>query len=167
MHRIWKRAKDNYEDPNIRAFRASPQKKGNSGRPCLYDPDELRAAIEGVPLQQKRTLRKLAAAVSMPLTSLFKYMKRGNKEGDPILRPHSSAIKLLLSEMHELARMMFACNRLDCTTGLFNDCLQDEKWFFLTEEQMHLWLTPDEPDPERATRHKGHIIKVMFLAAVA
>jgi hypothetical protein len=32
---------------------------------------------------------------------------------------------------------------------------------------MHVWLSPDEPDPQQSTRHKSHIIKVMFLAAVA
>lgn len=33
LHRIWKRAKENREDPAINAFRASPWKKGKSGRP--------------------------------------------------------------------------------------------------------------------------------------
>jgi hypothetical protein len=171
LNRIWKRAKDSFEDPNIKAFRASLRKKGNSGRPRLYDPDELRAAIAAVPLSQKRSLRKLSAALDLPTTTLFQYMKRGNEEDDPIIRPHSSAIKPLLSEMHELARMMFACSRLDCTSGLFDDCLHevhvDEKWFFLTEAQMRFWLSPDEPKPHRSTHHKSHIIKVMFLAAVA
>jgi hypothetical protein len=137
-------AKESHEDPAINAFRASPRKKGKSGRPRVYDPAEL---------PQKRSLGKLAAALDMPTTSLFKYMTRGNEEDDPIIRPHSSAIKPLLSEMHELARMTFATSCLDCTSGLFDDCLQevhvDEKWFFLTEAQMRFWLSPEEPNPHR------------------
>jgi hypothetical protein len=43
----------------------------------------------------------------------------------------------------------------------------DEKWFFLTEAQLRLYLVPGESEPERSTRHKSHILKVMFLAAVA
>jgi hypothetical protein len=171
LHRIWKRAKTNFEDPNVKAFRASPKKKGNSGRPRVYDTDKLCAAIAAVPLHQKRSLRKLAAALDMPLSSLATVAKRAKEEDDPIIRPHSSAIKPLLSELHEVARMMFACSRLNTTDGLFNDCLQevhvDEKWCFLTEAQMHFWLSPEEPKPHRSTHHKCHIIKVMFLTAVA
>jgi hypothetical protein len=44
----------------------------------------------------------------------------------------------------------------------------DEKWFFLTEIDQGLYLTEaKENAPERSTRHKGHILKVMFLTAVA
>jgi transposase-like protein len=98
IHRIWKRAKTNYENPNVKAFRATPQKKGNSGRPRLYDPDELRATIQEIPLSQRTSLRKLAAAVDMPTSSLFSVMKRGKvEEDDPIIRrPYSSAIKPVL-----------------------------------------------------------------------
>jgi hypothetical protein len=45
LHRIWKQAKGSHEYPKFKAFRASPRKKGNSGRPRLYDPEELRVAV--------------------------------------------------------------------------------------------------------------------------
>jgi hypothetical protein len=142
LQRIWKRAKTNFANPNINAFQATPQKKGNSGRPRVYNPDNLRAAIAAVPLTQKQSLCKLAAALDMSMSTLFYLMGHGNKEDDPILCPHTSALKPLLLEVHELASMMFACSRLDCTSGLFDDCLQevhvDKKWFYLTEDQLHL-----------------------------
>jgi hypothetical protein len=43
----------------------------------------------------------------------------------------------------------------------------DDKWFFLTEKDQSIYITQRENPPERSTRHKGHIKKVMFLAAVA
>jgi hypothetical protein len=38
---------------------------------------------------------------------------------------------------------------------------------FFTEAQLHLYLVPGETGPERSVRHKSHILKVMFLAAIA
>ena len=37
ISRIWKRALKSEQDPDKKAFRASPLKKGRSGRPRLYD----------------------------------------------------------------------------------------------------------------------------------
>lgn len=48
------------------------------------------------------------------------------------------------------------------------DCVHlDEKWFFLSEENQRLYLVLGEDRPHRTVAHKSHIIKVMFLAAVA
>jgi hypothetical protein len=38
---------------------------------------------------------------------------------------------------------------------------------FFTEEQLNLYLVPGKAGPERSIRHKGHILKVMFFAAIA
>lgn len=43
----------------------------------------------------------------------------------------------------------------------------DEKWFYLTQVNKKLYLLPEEESPVRTCHHKGYIIKVMFLAAVA
>jgi hypothetical protein len=43
----------------------------------------------------------------------------------------------------------------------------DEKWFFITEKELHLYNAPDEDVPNRFVVNKDHIIKVMFLCAVA
>ena len=43
----------------------------------------------------------------------------------------------------------------------------DEKWFFLTEGSYKVYLAAGEKAPKRTTKHKSHIPKVMFLAAVA
>ena len=51
--RLWKRARNNYHDPNIKAFRASPQKKGRSGRKIKWDRDELREEIARLPTAER------------------------------------------------------------------------------------------------------------------
>ena len=43
----------------------------------------------------------------------------------------------------------------------------DEKWFFMTEERLRIYLTEGEMGPIRRLRHKSHIQKVMSLCAVA
>lgn len=43
----------------------------------------------------------------------------------------------------------------------------DEKWFYMTKVNARYYLAKGEKVPHRTTRHKGHIQKVMFLAAVA
>jgi len=43
----------------------------------------------------------------------------------------------------------------------------DEKWFFISEASLRMYLAPGEERPERAVTHKSHILKVMFLVATA
>jgi hypothetical protein len=43
----------------------------------------------------------------------------------------------------------------------------DEKWFFLTKQSRTIYLTEDEDARILKTRHKNHILKVMFLCAAA
>jgi hypothetical protein len=43
----------------------------------------------------------------------------------------------------------------------------DEKWFFISEEVLGLYIAPGEVVPTRRVQSKEHTIKVMFLAAVA
>jgi hypothetical protein len=43
----------------------------------------------------------------------------------------------------------------------------DEKWFFISEEVLRLYIAPGEVVPTSRVQNKEHMIKVMFLAAVA
>jgi hypothetical protein len=50
----------------------------------------------------------------------------------------------------------------------FRDAVHvDEKWVFLTEENLRMYLGRDELGPHRTVLHKSHIEKVMFCCAVA
>ena len=46
---IWKRAVENFNDPDVKQFRASPQKINNCGRPQKWNRDELWEAFKTVP----------------------------------------------------------------------------------------------------------------------
>ena len=46
-------------------------------------------------------------------------------------------------------------------------CFLDEKWFFISEKELLMYLTEGEEPPDRFCKHKSHILKVMFLCAVA
>jgi hypothetical protein len=162
ISRIWKVAFANRNNPEIGVFRATPKKK--TGRPHRYDTNDIKMKVAALPLCKKLSIRRLGAALEMPTSTLHDYITRGKEEGKPIIRGHSSAIKPALKDHHISSRLEFAISRLDLTTGRFDDCYQevhvDEKWFNLTREKLHCWLSVDEPDPERITRHKSHIPKV-------
>jgi hypothetical protein len=164
---IWKRALQSYEDPDIGAFRASPRKH-IGGRHQKYDRDAVRAAVLLVPCHRRKTLRKLAFTIGVPYTSLHRMKVDKN---DSVIVPHSNAIKPTLDEPHKFARVLYAISNLNLDTEQYHDYYDsvhiDEKWFFLTEVQLRMYLVPGEEPPTRSTRHKSHITKVMFLCAVA
>ena len=64
-------------------------------------------------------------------------------------------------------RLRFDQDRNRYFDGSFNEVHIDEKWFYLFKENNKYFLLDDEEAPERATKHKGHIPKMMFLVAVA
>jgi hypothetical protein len=51
--------------------------------------------------------------------------------------------------------------------GFYQSVHVDEKWFFVTEEHLRLYIAIDEEAPNRFIQNKGHITKVMFLCAIA
>ena len=66
---------------------------------------------------------------------------------------------------------LFCCEKLDHTDDLYEDFYQsvhvDEKWFFISKDHQRYYLVPGETPPDRQLQNKDHIMKVMFLAAVA
>ncbi len=61
--------------------------------------------------------------------------------------------------------------KIDRETRFFNNFLQavhvDEKWFFIVEKDLQIYVAPGENVPNRSCHNKDHILKVMFLCAVA
>jgi hypothetical protein len=85
--------------------------------------------------------------------------------------PHSNAIRPHLHDYHQLAQVLYDVANLDLGDSHYHAYFDlvhiDEKWFFLMEAQLHLYLVPGKSEPTRSTRHNSHILTVMFLAAVA
>jgi hypothetical protein len=98
------KGRQNFKDPSIGAFRASPC-KAKCGWKQKYDCDKVWEAVLLIPLHRKRTLRKLASALVITVSTLHR-MKQ-DKE-DNVIAPHSNAIKPHLTEHHHLARVLYS-----------------------------------------------------------
>jgi hypothetical protein len=103
--------------------------------------------------------------LAIPTTSVQRAIKRGD------IRPHTNAIKPLLTDINKEQRVAFCKSNINTERGMFHDMLDviyvDEKWFYMTKNARRYYLGPDEPDPYRSTKSKRFSTKVMFLAAVA
>ena len=167
LRRVWARARDNYADPAVRQYQASPRRKGRCGRKKKWDPEAIREAILDIPLFPRRTIRDHAAALGIPKSTLFDLQ---NDQDNPVIIPHSSILKPSLSEHHKLMRKLFCIEKLNPADKLYDDYYQsvhiNEKWFFFTKSRRRLRLVPGEQKPAHLCRSKDPILKVMVLFAV-
>jgi hypothetical protein len=89
---------------------------------------------------------------------------------DKIIRSVRKSIKPFLTEINKMVRLLYAYNRIGGVRNndklFYKDCYNevhvDEKWFFITEKDQHLYLTENEAPPQRQTQSKAFITKVMF-----
>jgi hypothetical protein len=151
------------------AFHASPC-KNKCGAKQKWNRDEVREALLLVPTHRKRrTLRKLDSDIGIPLVTLH-WMKQ-DKHDNVLLVAHSNAIRPHLQEHRQFVRVLYSIANLNIEIGDYHDYFDsvhvDRKWFFLTEQQLNLYIVPGEPVPEKSVGHKSQILKVMFLAAIA
>ena len=90
---------------------------------------------------------------------------------DPVIIPFTSAIKPALTEHHKVFCTCHCESKIDEETRLFDDFFQavhvEEKWVFISEEELQIYIAPGEGVPNRTCQNKDHILKVMFLCAVA
>lgn len=95
------------------------------------------------------------------------------KEGK--FRRHTNDIKFTLTEDNKRARVKFCLSMLDKLSMpqeptfecMYNIVYIDEKWFYRTRKCQNYYLALDEDKPERTTKSKNFIEKVMLLAAIA
>ena len=106
--RVWARAQENFQNPDILQFRSSPRKK-KCGRHKKWNHDEIREAVALIPLFKRRTIRDLAHALGMPKSTLWE-MKQD--KDDPIIIACTSALKPLLTQQHELLCNTFCQTKL-------------------------------------------------------
>ena len=93
---LWKRYHEQKEAGAATPHQTS-RRKGNSGRKCI-DLDELREQPRGIPLNDRTTVRRLAAALDIPRPTLHENLKVLR------LRAHSNAIKPFLTDAGKLER---------------------------------------------------------------
>ena len=172
VHRLWRKAMSNHEETGI--YSCSPTKKGNSGRPRLYDPQELQSTLEDLPMEDRGSMRQIADRLGISVWQVHSFV-----HDIKVIRPHSNSIKTYLTEQNKLSRVLYAHGRIKengnqqlIYDGAFNEIHVDEKWFFISKKSQKIYLSEHEAmqsqdKHNRTAKHKSHIIKVMFLAAVA
>jgi hypothetical protein len=141
-----------------------------------YNRVQLRKEIRGIPFKSRRSVRKLAAKVGIPITTIHKYIHPRMASEEPLLKRVVSKLKPTLTDKNKETRYLFAMDQINnATTHLvrpkFLDQIDrvhiDEKWFHLCQDGEGYLVLEDEVAPERHVKHKGYIGKVMFLCAQA
>ena len=119
-------------------------------------------------LKLRTTQKTLASAIGMPKSTFARHMS------DLGLKPNTRFLKPKLTVEGKIARLLWAQRWTVSTdqetrkfSAMTNVVHVDEKWFYLCRDKQRYYVTDEEPIPTRRVRHKSHIVKVMFLGAVA
>lgn len=138
--------------------------KKKNGASLKYDREALREEVKDLPLHSRTSVRALSENLKISVGTLHTMIRK-----DGVLRPHSSSVKPSLTEENKLHRVHFCLEQRDgmLYEEMYDRIHVDEKWFNLTQVKSKFYLAAGEEPPNRSTRHKSHIPKVMFLAAVA
>ncbi|KAF0717758.1 Aste57867_2111 [Aphanomyces stellatus] len=164
IRKVIKRAKEQGITEGNMMVSVANKKKGNVGRKPSYTPEEVKEALQKVPLAERLSLRSISAKTGISLGTLHRYLKHG------LFCAHLSAIRPVLTDSNKYSRLKFALSMVTSNMQLDDmlDCVHlDEKWFYLTQERRRFYLVPGECKPVRSCKNKRYITKVMFLSAVA
>ncbi|RHY43043.1 hypothetical protein DYB38_012284 [Aphanomyces astaci] len=165
VRRIWKRASVDLSGNKTICHSVGQRKKGKSGRKLLYT--DLPQRIQTIPQSRRYCFRSVAHALGMPTSTLHTYYKRG------VIAKYSSVVKPLLTDSNKVCRLNWALDQVrDIDGEKFIDAMYDavhvdEKWFFMTRLQRKVIGAPGEKIKQRTCKSKQHLLKVMFLSAVA
>ena len=146
-----------------------PNKRSKSGRKVKWTDDLVKSRIKEVPWEKRTSLRSLAYASGIPVSILTRKIQKG------LLFSSRSYLKPCLTERHKKLRFDFVMKSLNLQKNLqgsydFSDMDHvvhvDEKWFFIDLTKKTYYHLDGEVPPERYGSRR-HLLKVMFLAAVA
>ncbi|KAF0702842.1 hypothetical protein AaE_015683, partial [Aphanomyces astaci] len=166
LSKIWKRG----QQTRVQSGRADVglRKKGRSGRRPKRTLDEVESAVKSVPPHLRKTFASLAASSGIPPTTLWRVLQTKK------LQRRTSRLKPMVTDKHKADRVEFVRSFVRPTSDgqmrwddMHNRVHIDEKWFYLTLVNRRYYLWHDEAVPVRKCTSKRHIIKVMFLTAVA
>jgi len=77
----------------------------------------------------------------------------------------------MLTKVHKSACVFHCCDFVNHAMHVFHHFYDfvhiDEKWFFVSERKMHIYLSLGENRLHCTTQNKQDILKVMFLCAIA
>lgn len=165
VRRLWKRTTE--RAPGVTVLEAIRKKyKSKCGRKPLSK-ELISSKLKKVPLVRRSTLRSCAFATGFSKSALHRALKR-----DDVVK-YRSYVKPLLTAQNRIDRVRFSISHIQENipnmpfVNMKNIVHIDEKWFYLTRVKNQFYMCPEEELPQRATKSKRFIPKVMFLAAVA
>ena len=141
--RVWRQALTRREETGT--YHYTSQKKAKSGRPILYDRDELQSALEEVPDEDRSTLRDMARALGVSKNVCHQLVRN-----EKVILPHTAALKPILVEENKLKQYLYALGRVEGDTGgerwypAYDEVHVDEKWFFMTHDNWRYYITQRE-----------------------
>jgi hypothetical protein len=172
--RLWQKLRTNQADPanSLSDVSLTPKRKAARLGFRKHTSEGLKTAIKRVDPKKRKTVRGLAKAIGIPASTLHLYKSR-----DSLFIKHNSRLKPKLSDDHKRARLLFAFDHVtddNTFADMFDEVHVDEKWFYIVHDKEGFYILPEEKEDReemrkfhRSTQHKGHIEKVMFLAATA
>jgi hypothetical protein len=72
----------------------------------------LPSALEAVPMEQRSTIRDVSHALQIPKSTVHRMVRV-----DKVIRPHTSAVKPLLTDQAKFVRLMYAASRIEPKQG--------------------------------------------------
>jgi len=147
-------------------------RKGKSGRPVLIDRDAFVNELETLHQDSRSNQRTVAAQLGISQTHVGNMVK----DGDILAR--KSHVKPLLTQRHFDTRLQFCLDQIDPQSlhqatrsgpryrNMYDTVHVDEKWFNMKKIVKKVYCGPTEVLAPHSTKHKSHIEKVMFIAAV-
>ena len=138
--------------------------KSLAGQKKLFDRVGIPEVLKEIPLAECTTI---AAHILGFSQSMVLHMTM-NKN---VICPHTSALKPMPTNQNKLYQMLLIMEQVNPDTRhyyeQFNRVHINEKWFYMMKTSIHYYLFPDKELPECHVKSKNHLVKVMFLCAVA
>ncbi|RHY18056.1 hypothetical protein DYB28_003072 [Aphanomyces astaci] len=138
VRRIWKRASVDLSGNKTISHSVGQQMMGKSGRKQLYI--DLPQRIQTIP---------------------------------HVIAKYSSVVKPSLADFNKVCCLNWVLDQVRDINGekfidtMYDTVHVDEKWFFMTRLQRKVIGAPGEKIKQRTCKFKRHLLKVMFLSAVA
>ncbi|KAK9706156.1 hypothetical protein RND81_07G107700 [Saponaria officinalis] len=167
---IWARAKKSQLNGSLDV---KSKRYGNKNRKrILPDLDY----IKTLKFSERSTIEKISLKVKVSVGTVHSWVVDG------LLKPHSSPLHPLLTDLNKVNRHKFCLNSISVFQTVnqvnqtdsrlkFTDMSQtvhiDEKWFYLTRTNQRYRVVDGEELPYRSCKSKRYITKVMFMCAVS
>ncbi|ETV78739.1 hypothetical protein H257_07582 [Aphanomyces astaci] len=166
LSKVWKRGQETRSQDD-RADVAL-KRKSRSGRRPKRTTDEVEAAVKSIPPHLRITFASLAASSGIPPSTLWRVLQTRK------LQRRTSQLEPMMTDKHKADRVDFVRSFVRSTGNgpmrwddMHDSVHIDEKWFYLMLVNRRYYLWHDEAVPIRKFSSKRHIIKVVFLTAVA